>query len=91
MKFKLLKKYFSIIFAFATIIGALHHHHDLKTHPECKICVMQSNIIDIDVPIKTIYLTKIDRPSESIILQSKILNLKYIQNQPRPRSPPKFS
>jgi len=67
MKLKLLKKYFSIIFIVATFMGVFHHHNDLKQHPDCKICQLQSSIADADTPVDVVYISKINIKSEAIV------------------------
>ncbi len=91
MVFKLLKKYFGIFFVLATIMGASHHHSDLKQHSECKICVIQSSIADMDTPTQPTYLSKLDKIPKLVISKPKISYIKHTFNYKRPRSPPTFS
>ena len=34
----------------ATLLGAFHHHHDLKPHPECSVCVLVHHHSAADLP-----------------------------------------
>ena len=67
MKYKFLKKYFSIVFVVATLMGVFHHHNDLKTHADCQICTIQSSIADADTPVETLYLTPLKQISEATL------------------------
>jgi len=46
-----MKKFFTILLLTATLLTTLHHHNDLKTHNDCPICILQSNISNADTPI----------------------------------------
>jgi hypothetical protein len=90
MKQKLIIKYISIIFIFATFIGSMHHHNDLQEHNDCKICTIQHNIINIDTPTAVCYLTLFTTQSEATVV-----NLKKFQIQSKhftfsARAPPHF-
>ena len=90
MLHKFLKKYISIIFIISTLVGIFHHHNDLKQHSDCKICVVKSNITDIDTPSEVKYFTKLDIISEYIV--AKLINF-HIRNPKNPlqaRAPPFF-
>ena len=73
MKYKFLKKYFSIVFLLAVFMGSFHHHNDMQEHNSCQICTVNSNISDGDTPSKVIYLTPVDTKIEPI--SSKLLPL----------------
>jgi len=49
MKF-LLRKYFIVIFAVATLLGVLHHHDDFGQHNNCQVCLVKSNLSHADAP-----------------------------------------
>lgn len=33
------------------LIGALHHHHDGKVHPECSLCAVYTSLSNAIIPI----------------------------------------
>ena len=86
-----LRKYLSIVFIFATILTAFHHHNDLKTHSDCQICIIQSNITDADTPLDVEYLSDITILHEKIITQFVNFYLTNRQNDLHQRAPPKIS
>ena len=51
------RRYFSIVFVLATLLGSMHHHNDLKQHNDCQICTIQSNLSHADTPVDTLYLS----------------------------------
>ncbi len=86
-----IKKYFSIVFVLAMFVGVLHHHDTLQVHNDCQICVIQSNIVDIDTPIQSTYLTDIELKSYSPLTEFKNLqNYKKYQKL-QARAPPVIS
>jgi hypothetical protein len=84
------RKYLSIVFAVATLMGAMHHHNDLKQHSDCKICTVQSNIAHADTPVDAVYLTQLDIYRESITTQLVSLHSKTVQSTLHARAPPFF-
>jgi len=50
MKLAIVNKLTVVWLLLATFIGVLHHHNDLRTHVDCSICTIQSNLVDSDVP-----------------------------------------
>jgi len=88
---RFVKRYFSIIFIVATLLGVLHHHNDLRVHNDCKICIIQSNIVDGDIPITITYLSHLDIKSEKILPKPKILHISFFKSTLNSRAPPKFS
>ena len=87
-----IRKYFSIIFVLATLLGVFHHHHDdVQVHNDCQICIIQSNIIDGDIPTTTLYLSKIDIESEAVIAELKSLYIWQKKEKLQARAPPKIS
>ena len=88
---KLLKKYFSIIFVLATLIGVLHHHNDLNIHNDCQICTIQSNIANADTPPNRVYVTELSNYSESIVSTLLTPHADVKQNPLNARAPPKIS
>ncbi len=91
MTTKFLKKYFAIIFLLASFAGSMHHHDDLLQHDDCKVCVVQSNILNADLPSDAIYLSQIDNRSEGIITKLVSLHLEILPNEYHSRAPPLFS
>jgi hypothetical protein len=85
------RKYLSIVFILATFMGVFHHHDDLKQHNNCQICTLQASIANADTPVATVYLSKIDTYSESIL--TKLVSLHSVQTQQNfhIRAPPFFS
>jgi hypothetical protein len=59
MIIKLAKRYLLPLFIVATFMGVFHHHNDLKTHNDCQICTIQSNIANADTPVTPTYVTKL--------------------------------
>jgi len=91
MRQKILIKYISIIFVISTFMSSFHHHNDLQEHNNCQICIVQSNIADIDTPTDVTYLTLFSTPSEATLV-----NLQNLQTQKQhltstARAPPLFS
>ena len=72
-------------------MGVFHHHNDLKQHPDCKICMLQSSIANADTPVDVVYISQLDIPSESIIVKLTNLHSKKITNFFNARAPPKIS
>ena len=62
-----LRKYFTVIYLLATLLGVLHHHEDLKQHNDCKICLVKSNLSHADTQDDTVFLTAIDFVSEATV------------------------
>lgn len=86
-----LKKYLSIIFIVATLMGVFHHHEDLKQHNDCQICTIQSNLSNIDTPVDVTYLTLLEISSETTITKLTNLISNKIQKTDNARAPPKIS
>jgi len=85
------RKYLSIVFIVATLMGVLHHHNDLKQHNDCKICTVQSSLAHADTPVDVVYLTRLDLFSESIVTKLTDLHSKLQKNSLNARAPPLFS
>jgi len=90
MKIKI-SKYFSIIFILAIFMGVFHHHNDLKQHPDCKICILQSNITNADTPIDVVYIQNIFIKNENISTYQNENYRKKLQNSSKARAPPEIS
>jgi len=72
-------------------MGVFHHHNDLKQHPDCKICTLQSSIANADTPVDVVYLSQLDIASESIVVKLINLHSKKTKNYFNARAPPKIS
>ncbi len=84
-------KYIGIVLFVATLMGSFHHHHDGKQHNDCKVCTVQSTIVDADTPLKSVYLSYLENCSEVIVTSLFPLhNAGYISNV-NPRAPPQLS
>ena len=88
---KLFKKYFSFIFLISIFLTSLHHHNDLKTHTDCKICVLQSNTKNVDTPPQHTYLSNIVVVYNEIYVDKTTTYHKAIINPLHTRAPPSFS
>ena len=86
-----IRKYFSIVFILATLVGVMHHHDDAQTHSDCQICVIQSNIVDGDVPVYSPYLSDIQIFSEAVITELHTLYIRKNLEKLHSRAPPKIS
>ena len=89
--YQILKFFFSIIFLISIFLTITHHHTDLKVHNDCKICILQSNILNVDTFAKTNYLSYIVVISEAILFTPIIIDNQKIKNQLHSRAPPFFS
>ncbi|BDY11889.1 hypothetical protein [Hydrogenimonas cancrithermarum] len=83
------KKFFSGILLVATLLGAFHHHHDLKTHHNCPICTFQSNISSGDLP-ETFDVAQIENLFVPITSSFETLKLSSKPTRLSARSPPLF-
>jgi len=88
---KFLNKYLSIIFVLTTFMGGFHHHQDSQTHDNCQICVVQSNIFDMDIPLETVYFTKLDLFTQAVYTNFTTQRTNKEQNTLNARAPPKIS
>ena len=91
MRNRFIHKYISIIFLLASLMGALHHHSDLQKHNDCQICTIQSNIVDVDTPTETLYLTELLLTSDATITRLPQFFTLHTQIQQHSRAPPKLS
>lgn len=90
MKLAIVNKLTVVWLLLATFAGVLHHHNDLKTHGDCSICTIQSNLVNADV-LKTFTVAEIQniifqiyKPQDSIYNFN--VNSTYLS-----RAPPKLS
>ena len=86
-----MKKYFTVIFVLATLASVLHHHNDVRVHNDCQICIIQSNILNGDIPSDTLCLSKIEISSEAVSTELKTLYIWQTYKKLQTRAPPKFS
>ncbi len=91
MRFNLLGKLFSTIFVISMFFSVFHSHNDLKSHNDCQICTVQSNISNADTPSENVYLSNIELFSQGTI--SKLPNQHESQKfiSLRARAPPLIS
>ncbi|MBN2816879.1 MAG: hypothetical protein JXQ67_09360 [Campylobacterales bacterium] len=66
-----MRKYFSVLFLLATLLGTLHHHHDTAKHDDCKVCTIASELSHADIPVETVYLSSLENYSQKILLAPK--------------------
>ncbi|SFV52837.1 hypothetical protein MNB_SM-6-346 [hydrothermal vent metagenome] len=88
---KWLRKYFSIVFVFAMLLGSMHHHNDLKQHNDCQICTIQSNLSHADTPVDTLYIQDIILQAQTPITALSNLIASAAQIRLTARAPPQFS
>lgn len=86
-----LKKYFAIVFLFATLLGGMHHHNDLKQHNDCKICVIQSTMLDADTPAIVHYIDEIALYAQTPVTFFANFILDTHTTTLKARAPPQFS
>jgi len=87
---KFFRKYFSVIVLFSTFLSTTHHHNDLQTHSDCKICVLQSNVVDTDTPTPINYIPNIELNYQNIAFFAPFYT-RNERNFSHIRSPPSFS
>ena len=90
MKFWL-RRYFSILYLLATLLGVLHHHDDLKQHSDCKICLVKSTLSHADTPDTTPVLAPVDLLSAPVPDTLSVAVIARIPASLQARAPPKFS
>ncbi len=88
---KWLRKYFSIVFVVATLLSVLHHHDDIEVHNDCQICVVQSNIVNGDIPETVEYFTDLQLKSEAILAFFEDLYSRQNFIKLQARAPPRIS
>ena len=91
MKQNFAVKYISIIVMLASFMGSFHHHNDLKQHNDCKICTIQHNVTDIDIPVDVSYLTLFSIQAEATIARLTNLQPQATHFTFSARAPPLFS
>lgn len=83
-----LRTLLGILFIVATLLGAMHHHEDLKSHNDCQVCALQLDLLDGDIPSEPVYLQEISSYSSPIIVQQKILHVTLVPSNTSARAPP---
>ncbi len=86
-----LRKYFSILYLLATLLGVLHHHDDLKQHNDCKICLVKSNLTHADTPDDAVFLPPVNFISEPTSGKLSVIVITAKPTSLQARAPPKFS
>ena len=85
---KILKKYLSIVFLLSVFLTSFHHHNNLKSHPNCPICIIQRNVTNADTPPDIEYIVDLDLKYE-IVLEKLISIYSYnYKNSLHQRAPP---
>ncbi|BBG66415.1 hypothetical protein NNO_1712 [Hydrogenimonas sp.] len=83
----LFRKLLSTVLLAVTLFSALHHHNDLKTHNDCPVCVLQSNLSVADTPA-TLSLQEIDAHSDPVVTRFVTLRLSSRPESVFARAPP---
>jgi len=91
MLYRFFKKYLSSIVLFAALLGSMHHHHDLKVHSDCKICVIHAKLLNTDTPSDPVYLSKLTIYKEAIRSELFVVHKSRLNCTLHPRAPPSFS
>jgi len=86
-KSKVFKKFFSVLLLTATLLVALHHHNDLKTHNHCPICILQSNFSSADTSV-SFSLEDIETPFIPIYSNFISIQLSHKPKSIYSRAPP---
>ena len=91
MNKRLISKFISIIFIFATMMVSLHHHDDLQAHTDCQICTIENTLSLADVPLDVFYLCELYLVNEAIVsfLDDIIIQTEHYNFTAR--APPLFS
>ena len=85
---RFLRKYLVVVFVLATLVGAFHHHEDAKIHNDCKICVIHSNLVNIDTPSEAVYLSLLTLSGEAIVTPFANLFERSLHHTYLSRAPP---
>ena len=88
MKKYLLRNILSIIVLVSTLMGAMHHHNDLKSHSDCQICAISASVTNIDTPSDVVYLTPLTLLHEATLSQLPYFTSKHIGSHNNSRAPP---
>ena len=88
---KRFRSFFSAVFFVATLLSAMHHHNDFKSHSDCKVCTIQHSLSSGDVPSEPFSVEELDLFGEKIISQGKNLYLSTLQLHNKARAPPHIS
>ncbi len=83
----IVKRFLSALLLAATLLSAMHHHNDLKSHPECPVCILQTNISSGDVPSATNIQIAQTQPSLTLS-ELKIIKISNISSSHFARAPP---
>ncbi len=85
------RKYFSILFVLATLLGGMHHHNDLKQHNDCQICTLQSSLSHADTPVDRLYVQEIRLQAQTPVAALSNLVASAAQIALTARAPPSIS
>jgi len=78
----------SALFIVATLLGAMHHHKDFKSHNDCQICTLQFNLSSGDIPTEPVYFQELSNYSEEIISRAQSLHVSSLISNLNARAPP---
>lgn len=78
----------SALFIVATLLGAMHHHNDFKSHSDCQVCTLQFNLSSGDIPSEPVYLQELSNNPEKIITEGKSLHVSALISNVNARAPP---
>ena len=85
---KISKRYLSIVFLLSVFLTSFHHHNDLKTHADCPICIIQTNITNTNTPPNIEYLVDLDL-KYGLVLEKLVSIYSYTyKNSLHQRAPP---
>lgn len=85
---KKFRNLFSIVFVVATLLSSLHHHKDLQSHSDCKICTLQYDLSSGDIPSETVSISDIEPFSEAILSTLNSFEKRSAQTSLNSRAPP---
>ncbi|MCF6309262.1 MAG: hypothetical protein L3J19_02125 [Sulfurimonas sp.] len=90
MKSVIVNKLTVVWLVLAAFVGVLHHHNDLKTHVDCSICTIQSNLLNTDVP-QTFTLAEIENTFIQICKPQETVYDFSVNSTYSSRAPPRLS
>ena len=86
--FKISKRCISVIFLLSTFLTSFHHHNDLKSHPNCPICVIQRNVTNADTPPDVEYIVDLNLKYEIVLEKLVSIHSYNYKNSLHQRAPP---
>jgi len=83
----IVKRFLSALLLAATLLSAMHHHNDLKSHPECPVCILQTNISSGDIPSST-YIPVVEKLPSFTVSKLQTIEVSYSSSSHFARAPP---